>query len=194
MKKFLVFLAEGFEEIEALTPVDYLRRAGIEVDTVSITNKREVVGSHNITVLADKTISEINQEEYLGLYIPGGIPGATNLRDNNEVIDIIKTFNENNNIVSAICAGPIALGRADIISDRKVTSFPTFEDKIENLGQYVNDQIVVEDQNIITGRGAAIAIYESFKILEKIKGRDAVEQLKNGIQQDKVEKYFGFEA
>lgn len=193
MKKFLVFLAEGFEEIEALTPVDYLRRAGIEVDTVSITDIREVVGSHNITVLADKTISEINEEDYLGLYIPGGIPGATNLRDSQKVIEIVKKFNEKEKIVSAICAGPVVLGRADIIKDKRVTSFPTFEDKIENLRTYVNDQIVVEDENIITGRGAAIAIYESFKLIEKIKGKEAVENLKEEIQQTRVEEFYKFE-
>lgn len=194
MKKFLVFLAEGFEEIEALTPVDYLRRAGIEVDTVSITDKRDVVGSHNIQVLADKTIYEINGEDYLGLYIPGGIPGAINLRDNQQVIDFIKEFNNEGKIVSAICAGPISLSRADIIRDKKVTSFPTFEDKIENIGMYVNNQIVVEDQNIITGRGAAIAIYESFKIIEKIKGKEAVKLLKEGIQQTSVEDFYKFQS
>ena len=194
MKKFLVFLAEGFEEIEALTPVDYLRRAGIEVDTVSITDIREVVGSHNIPVLADKTISEINEEDYLGLYIPGGIPGAINLRDNERVIKIVQEFNYKEKIVSAICAGPIVLGRANIISSKKVTSFPTFEDRIENLGTYVNEEIVVEDGNIITGRGAAIAIYESFKLIEKIKGKEAVDQLKEGIQHTRVEEFYKFES
>lgn len=194
MKKFLVFLADGFEEIEALTPVGYLRRAGIEVDTVSITEDLKVTGSHNIPVLADKLLSDIKPEDYLGLYLPGGLPGATNLRDHEGVIKLVQQFNQEEKMVAAICAAPIVLEKADIIKDKKVTSFPSFKEELTSVKEYVEDLIVVEDGNIITGRGAAIAIYQSFKIVETLLGTEAVEKLKAGIQQDKVEQLYGFKS
>lgn len=192
MKKFLVFLADGFEEIEALTPVDYLRRASIEVDTVSISDELKVTGSHNIPVLADKLLTEVNADEYLGLYLPGGLPGATNLRDNAQVIELIQQFNQEEKMVTAICAAPIALEKAGVLEGKRVTSFPTFADELKSKGEYSENQVVVEDGNIITGRGAAAAIYQSFKIVETLLGKAAVEKLKQGIQQQKVEELYGF--
>lgn len=194
MKKFLVFLAEGFEEIEALSPVDFLRRVGVDVDTVSITKEKKVLGAHGIPVIADKIIDEINSEEYMGLYIPGGIPGSTNLRDNERVIELVKEFNKAGKILSSICAGPIVLDKAGVIKDKKVTSYPSFEDSLKNIGEYIDDEIVVEDGNIITGRGPAIAAYEAFKLVEIIKGKESLNKLKDEIQQLKVEKYYGFKS
>src|SRR5699024_2395234 len=127
MEKVLVFLADGFEEIEALTPVDYLRRAGIKVDTVSITEDREVMGSHNIPVLADKRRSSINPDEYMICYIPWGIPGATILRDYDKVIEVLKKVYQNGGYATAICAGPIVLERAGILEGKKATSYPGFD-------------------------------------------------------------------
>ncbi|MBK0348301.1 DJ-1/PfpI family protein [Aerococcaceae bacterium zg-ZJ1578] len=194
MKKFLVLLADGFEEIEALTPVDYLRRAGIEVDTASITEELQVTGSHQITVIADKLLKDISVDDYDGIYLPGGLPGATNLRDNETVIELVQAFNRQEKLVTAICAAPIVLEKAGVIKDKRVTSFPTFETELTSAKQYVDNQIVVVDDNVITGRGAAVAIYESFKIVETLLGREAVDKLKQGIQQDKVETLYGFEA
>ena len=94
--KVIVFLANGFEEVEALTVVDYLRRMDIEAEMVSITNDRKVIGSHNIPVLADKTIEEIGDVDlYEGVVIPGGLPGATNLRGNSKVIEIVRSMHQN---------------------------------------------------------------------------------------------------
>jgi 4-methyl-5(b-hydroxyethyl)-thiazole monophosphate biosynthesis len=192
MEKILVFLADGFEEIEALTAVDYLRRADLEVDTVSIKDTKEVTGAHKITVLADKLIDQIDVKDYKLAYVPGGLPGSTNLRDDDKVIEILQEINDRGDYVSAICAGPIVLDKAGILKDKKATSFPGFDKEMENVGTYVDDEIVVVDGNVITGRGAAIAIYQALKIIEILKGKDAADQVKDGIQQDKVEKYFNF--
>ncbi|MBF6979114.1 DJ-1/PfpI family protein [Aerococcaceae bacterium zg-BR22] len=194
MKKFLVLLADGFEEIEALTPVDYLRRAGIEVDTASITEQLQVTGSHKITVLADKLLQDVTVDDYEGIYLPGGLPGATNLRDNDTVIELVQAFNQQEKLVTAICAAPIILEKAGVIDGKNVTSFPSFSGELTSAEHYVDGEIVVTDGNIVTGRGAAIAIYESFKIIELLLGRAAVEKLKEGIQQDKVEAFYQFEA
>lgn len=192
MEKVLVFLADGFEEIEALSPVDFLRRADIEVDTVSITEDKKVVGAHNIPVLADMLISEVNPKDYNLCYVPGGLPGATNLRDNKKVVEIIQAIDKNQGYVSAICAGPIVLEEAGLLKGKKATSFPGFDKELESIETYVDDELVVMDGNIITGRGPAIALYESLKLVEILKGKDAMVELKNQIQQDKVEKYFNF--
>ncbi|MDD7305281.1 MAG: DJ-1/PfpI family protein [Peptoniphilaceae bacterium] len=192
MEKVLVFLADGFEEVEALTPVDFLRRAGIVVDTVSTKEDKKVVGSHKIPVLADKLIAEIDPKDYSLAYIPGGIPGATNLRDDQKVIDLIKAIDQNKGRVAAICAGPIVLERAGLLAGKEATSFPGFDKDLESVKTYVDDQLVVVDGNIITGRGPAIALYEALKLVEILKGKEAKEELKNQLQQDKVEKYFGF--
>lgn len=192
MSKFIVFLADGFEEIEALTPVDYLRRAEVEVDMVSITDKKEVIGAHNIKVMADMTIDEVDYKVYEGAYIPGGIPGATNLRDSEKVINLIKKINENKKILSAICAGPIVLDKAGLLEGKKVTSYPTFEEELKNFDTYLDSELVVVDDNIITSRGAATAIYLSFKLIEILKGKDLARELMDSIQQDKVERYYSF--
>ncbi|MDO4595238.1 MAG: DJ-1/PfpI family protein [Tissierellia bacterium] len=190
MKKIIVFLADGFEEIEALTVVDYLRRADIKVDTVSIKDDLEVIGAHDIKVISDKKITEINKDEYDGLYIPGGLPGATNLRDDKRVVQMAKEFNDSKKIVAAICAGPIVLDKARVLEDKKATSFPSFKEKLENLKEYEDDKIVVVDDNVITARGAAVAVYMALTLIEKLCGEDKKEELKPGIQQDNVEKYF----
>lgn len=194
MEKFLVLLADGFEEIEALTPVDFLRRGGVQVDTVSIKDNPEVEAAHGVRVLADKKFSEINGDDYLGLYIPGGMPGATNLRDSDRVIDMVRDFDQKEKLISAICAGPIVLKKAGVIRGRKFTSFPSFKGEVEDEGSYQDDQIVVRDGNLITGRGPAIALYEALEILSYLKGDEAKEGLIGETQQDKVEKFYGFKS
>ena len=192
MDKVLVFLADGFEEVEALTIVDYLRRVDILVDTVSIKNDFFVNGSHQIIVKADKLLDEISSDDYSALYIPGGTKGAERLRDDQRVIDIVKNFDKNEKIIAAICAGPIVLERAGIVSDKRVVSHPSVEGDLKNIGKYEKDQLVAQDSYILTSRGAGASIYLSFKLIEKILGNDAKEKLKPGIQHDFIENYFSF--
>ncbi|HZJ58604.1 MAG TPA: DJ-1 family glyoxalase III [Clostridia bacterium] len=178
--KVIVFLADGFEEVEALTVVDYLRRVDISVETISITREREVMGAHDIPVLADKTIDEVGDAElYDGVIIPGGLPGATNLRDNPMVIETVKGVYENGKLAAAICAGPIVLERAGIIEGRRVTSYPGFKDQLP--GSIYVEQGVVRDGNIITARGPALAVYFAIEIAEYFLGEKKAEELQRAI-------------
>ncbi len=185
MKKILLFLAEGFEEVEALTVVDYLRRMDIVVDTCSITEEKEVKGAHEIIVLADKILNEIEgPKDYDGIVIPGGMPGATNLRDEEKVIKLVQEFNHEEKLIAAICAGPIVLERAGILEGREVTSYPGFEGELKGI---YKEELVVQDKNIITARGPAVAVYFALKILENLLDRNRVEDLKKDILLDMVE-------
>ncbi|MCF6464487.1 DJ-1 family glyoxalase III [Clostridium sp. Cult2] len=186
MKKVLLLLAEGFEEVEALTTVDYLRRMDIIVDICSITEETKVKGAHRIVVEADKVLKEIDSiKNYDGMVIPGGLPGATNLRDDGRVIDMVKEFNDGGKLVAAICAGPIVLERAGIIKGKKVTSYPGFEGDLKE-SEY-KDDLVVQDNNIITARGPAVAVYFALKIVENLVGKEKKEELKKDILLDMVE-------
>ncbi|MGJ0845516.1 4-methyl-5(b-hydroxyethyl)-thiazole monophosphate biosynthesis [Tissierella praeacuta DSM 18095] len=180
MKKVILFLAEGFEEVEALTVVDYLRRKDVAVDTVSITEDNKVKGVHDIVVIADKVINSINDiDSYDAVIIPGGLPGATNLRDNNKVIDIVKKANRNGKLVAAICAGPIVLEKAGVIHGKNVTSYPGFEDELMS-GIYIDDS-VVRDCNIITAKGPALAVEFAIEIMRYLLGEEKVDELKKDI-------------
>ena len=190
MNRFIVFLADGFEDVEGLTVVDYLRRADVDVHTVSVMDSKEVITKSNIKIIADKHISDIRLDDYDGLYIPGGTQGAMTLRDDDRVIDIIKDFDRKNKIIAAICAGPIVLNRAGVLSDKKATSFPTMKEEVDDVASYIDDQIVVTDRNITTSRGAATTVYLAMRLVEILKGKSAVEELKKGTQQEAVEAYY----
>lgn len=190
MSKFLVFLANGCEDVETITVIDYLRRAGVNVETVATENDINIITKSSITIKADKLLKDINLKDYEGLYVPGGTKGAESLRDNDEVIDIIKKFNEEGKIVSAICAGPIVLNKAGVLADKKATSFPTVRKELDNIGQYIDDQLVVTDGNITTSRGAAVTVYLAMRLVEILKGKKAVQELKEGTQHVAVENYY----
>lgn len=179
--KTIVFLAEGFEEIEALTVVDYLRRVeGMTVDTVSIGEGLQVVGAHNIEVKADKNIKELQDVTlYDAVVIPGGMPGATNLRDHADVIKIVQELNGMGKLVAAICAGPIVLERAGIIDGKKVTSYPGFDKDLPN--SIYKEEGVVIDGNTITARGPAKAVDFAIEIVKYLAGEARAEELKVNI-------------
>ncbi|PRR82812.1 DJ-1 family glyoxalase III [Clostridium vincentii] len=162
MKRVAVLLAEGFEEIEALTVVDIMRRAKVNCDMVSL-EKLSVIGAHNIEVKCDKVISD-NIKEYDLIVMPGGMPGSVNLKNSEKVINAVKYFNENNKLMGVICAAPIVLAAADVISGRNVTSYPEIKEELKGCN-YKEDEVVV-DGNIITSRGPATAMSFSYKLLE----------------------------
>ncbi|MGG7176623.1 DJ-1 family glyoxalase III [Clostridium paraputrificum] len=176
MKKVAVLLAEGFEEIEALTVVDIVRRVGITCDMVSIGNI-DVTGAHEIVVKADKCIGD-DLKEYDLLVLPGGMPGARNLQNHQELIEFIKYFNENNKLIAAICAAPIVLAKADIIKGKDITSYPGFDKELKGCN-YKEENVVV-DGNIITSRGPATAMEFSYKLLELLGNKNYIE-LKEGM-------------
>lgn len=187
MKKVAVFLAEGFEEIEALATVDVLKRAGIYCDMVSIGASKQVKGAHGIEVLADKEFDE-TIENYDMVVCPGGLPGAKYLSEDKRVIDIIRKFDKmENKYIAAICAAPaMVLSAAGIEENRYITSYPgeDFEKALENAN-YV-EELVVVDGNLITSRGPATALLFAYKLVEVLGGDD--KSLKEGMLWNMVEK------
>ncbi|NLZ76221.1 MAG: DJ-1/PfpI family protein [Erysipelotrichia bacterium] len=174
--KIAVLLASGFEEAEALFATDIFRRANIKTDLVSINAKKTVVGSHDIEVVADCVLDD-DIYNYDVVVLPGGLPGATNLRDDKRVIKVIKYFYENDKYIGAICAAPIVLAKADIIKGKNITSYPGFEKELKE-GNYLEDKVVV-DGKIVTARGPAITMDFAFKIIELL-GYDT-SKLKEGM-------------
>ncbi|MBR2744661.1 MAG: DJ-1/PfpI family protein [Clostridia bacterium] len=179
MKKVAILLADGFEEIEALTPKDVLNRAGIECKLISIKNDLFVTGANGVTVKADKLLeSNDNLEDFEMVVLPGGMPGAKYLAEDEHVLSILRKFNENKKYIAAICASPaLVLSRAGVTEGKKVTSYPGMENHLSNA-IYV-DEMVVQDENIITSRGPATALEFSYKIAEALGGN--AEGLKAGM-------------
>lgn len=184
MKKAIILLAEGFEEIEALTCVDVLRRGEVDCRICSISSKEDVKGAHGVVVKAEILLQNINEDEYEAIILPGGMPGAVNLRDNEKVIEIVKKFDRENKIIAAICAAPIVLKKAGIIYNRKVTSYPGFEEELQAYNY--SEEIVVQEANLITSRGPATAPYFALKVLENLSGTESVENLKKDMLLDLV--------
>lgn len=193
MKKFLVLVANGNETIEVLTVVDYLRRANIKVDIASTEEGLDLVTSHDVTYKADIMFDDIKEDDYFGLYIPGGTKGAYSLRDNEKVLALVRRFNDEGKIIAAICAGPVVLNEAGVLFDKKATSFPSMKGEMDKTKTYVDDEIVVTDGNITTSRGAALTNYLALKLIVIIKDKDTAKDIKHQTQHEAVEKYFGFE-
>jgi len=176
MKRVAVLLVEGFEEIEALTVVDIIRRAKVKCDMVGI-ETLSVIGSHNIEVKCDKVISD-DINEYDLIVLPGGMPGSLNLKNSEKVINAIKYFNKHNKLLGVICAAPIVLAKADVIRGRDITSYPGYEEELKGCN-YKEDEVVV-DGNIITSRGPATAMSFSYKLLE-ILGYDSYKEISKAM-------------
>lgn len=174
--KVAVLLAEGFETIEALTTVDVLRRAGVECSTFG-TKSLEVTTSHSVTVKADKVLSD-EIYNYDIVVLPGGMPGSVNLRDDENVNEIVKKFYDEDKIVAAICAGPITFGKLGIVNGKNATCYPGFDDQL--VGCNYKEELVVVDGNIITGRGPVAAIQFAFEILNQA-APDKVNQIKSAM-------------
>ncbi len=179
MKNLCVFLADGFEEIEALTPVDVFRRAGLPVLTVSISDLHTVTGSHNVTILADTTLAELDRESIEMIILPGGMPGASNLDESITLSELIIDFAKKDKPISAICAAPMILGKRDILKGKRATCYPGFEKYLN--GAYHTSSLVEIDDNIITGKGPGAALNFAFTIAEKYVGIEKVEELKKAM-------------
>ncbi|MDD9147888.1 MULTISPECIES: DJ-1 family glyoxalase III [unclassified Sporolactobacillus] len=165
MKKFLVLLADGFEETEAVTVIDVLRRGGVGVVLCALENK-QVEGSRKIVIQADTTIDAGPFTDFDGIYLPGGAKGATTLRDDERVQELIRYYKEEGRKVAAICAAPIALERAGVLKGETVTSNPNFRSHIKDA-DYVEDPVVVSG-NIITSRAAGTALPIGLEILRQL--------------------------
>lgn len=175
MAKTVIFLAEGFEEIEALTVVDLLRRAGIEIITASIMGKKSVTGSHNITVEADALFEDIDFENTDMLILPGGMPGTTNLDNYAPLKEQISKFNEQGKALAAICAAPTVYGKMGLLQGKKATCFPGREPDL--LGADVQTTETVKDGHFITSRGMGTAIPFGLAIIEHFQGAEAAKEM-----------------
>ncbi|MFN2340434.1 MAG: DJ-1 family glyoxalase III [Halanaerobium sp.] len=163
MSKILIPLAEGFEEIEAVTNIDILRRAGLDVLTAGIDSK-EIKGDHDINVKADIEIKDVDSSDISAIVLPGGMPGAANLRDNAKLLELIREVNEKDGLCAAVCAAPIVLEAAGVLEGKKATSYPGFSDEMGSA-DYQEERVVV-DGNIITGRGPGVAEEFALTIVE----------------------------
>ncbi len=185
MKKIAVFLADGFEEIEALTVVDVTRRAGINTDIVSIEGEL-VRSAHNVFVKSDKLFNEEELKNYDMIVFPGGLPGAENLANDERIKKLVKEFNDEKKYIAAICASPaMVLSAAGIEEDRYITSYPgeDFENMLDKAN-YV-EELVVVDENIITSRGPATTLLFAYKIVDLLGGNSEI--LKEGMLWNAVE-------
>ena len=176
MKKVAVLFHDGVEVLEALSVVDVMTRANVTCTMVGM-DKLEVESSHHIKVVMDCLCDE-NIETYDALVIPGGLPGATNLRDDARVIEIVQQFNQEHKLIAAICAGPIVLAKAGILKDKICTCSPGFETQL--TGANYQEAIVQKDDHIITGKGPAAALEFGYTILESL-GYDS-SNLRQGMQ------------
>lgn len=167
MPRVAVLLAEGFEEGEALTVADILRRAGIEADLLGATAP-VVVGGHEIEVEADGVLPD-SLDGYDMVFLPGGLPGATNLRDDVRVRTAVRGMYDSGRWVTAMCAAPMVLGAAGILDGHRWTAYPGYDTKIETTGTYV-DEIVVTDGTVITSRGPASAYAFGYALVDALGG------------------------
>ncbi|MBR7071144.1 MAG: DJ-1/PfpI family protein [Clostridia bacterium] len=174
-----VFLADGFEEAEALFPVDILRRGGIAIQTVGVTGKT-VTGSHGIPVIADLTADETSTDGLQGVILPGGMPGTINLANSTAVKRLLEFAVQNKLLIGAICAAPSVLGQNGMLNGRRAVCYPGFEEKL--LGATVCNDAVVQDGNIITAKGAGCAADFGFALLTYLSGNNQqTEDLQKGM-------------
>ena len=173
------FLANGFEEVEALAPVDILRRAELDVVTVGVGGK-EIKGSHGIRIIADIEESEVITDNMEMVILPGGMPGTLNL-DNSPIVAASVEYCVKNNLpVAAICAAPSVLGHLGVFKNKKATCFPGFEGEL-NCSEYTGEP-VTRDGNIITSKGAGCAVEFGLEIVSLLLGEERAEKLKGAMQ------------
>ncbi len=185
MALVIEFLANGFEEVEALAPVDILRRGGVEVITVSTNSTREVTSSHGVTILADTCWDDLTRlGEADMLLLPGGMPGSTNLRDNDKLIAALQAHYKAGKKVGAICAAPLVLAHAGLLEGRQATIYPGMDSYLK--GAQYKEALYVEDGNIITGEGPAAVLPYAYRILSYFVGEEKANEVASGMIYDRL--------
>ena len=175
-----LFLAEGFEDLEALAPVDILRRSGTEVLTVAV-GGNPVRSKSGVLVTADKTIQEIDLKEASGIILPGGLQGVNNLENEPLVCEMIRQTVHSGRLVAAICAAPALLGRMGLLDGKHAVCFPGFEKDMKGA-KLCPDEWVVQDGNIITARGAGVSLEFGFKLAEVLCSAETAEKIASEMQ------------
>lgn len=189
MKGVYIFLANGFEEIEALATLDVLRRGGVDVKTVSVLYDKFVTGSHKTTVVADMTYGELKAEVQLDgtdesdvMIFPGGMPGTRNLAENGEIINFMRLHYAEGGAVAAICAAPgLVVSQLPSLQGKHFTCFDGFEDAPVARGGIYEQKPAVRDGNLITGRGAGCAVEFGLAILAHLKGEEAAAAVRHSL-------------
>jgi len=179
MKKVFIFLAEGFEETEAVATTDVLLRGGLDVTSVSITGNLLVTGAHGIAVNADTLFEDAYISSGDMLVLPGGMPGASNLNAHDGVKSALKQYAASGKKIAAICAAPLVLGGLDLLQGKKATAYPGFESTLKGA-VYVNSP-VVKDGNIITGRGPGFVFDFGLAIVEELAGKAKAYEVAEGL-------------
>lgn len=182
MKKVMMFFAEGFEEVEALSVVDVLRRGGVEVEMTSIDEGKVVTGSHGIGIITNRNIKDVTAEDLEdmdGFLLPGGMPGTLNLKKSERVREILCRGNEKGKLLGAICAAPIVFGACDILKGKKATCYPGFEKELTGAEATTNP--VVVDGNIVTSRGVGTALDFGLTLLGILTDEENSKKIKESI-------------
>ena len=174
-KRVGMMVANGYAEVEMLTVVDLLRRAGMTCDIISVTGKKELTSSHKVTVIADLLFEDADFDSYDALVIPGGMPGTTNLGAHAGVCEQLKKAYADGKLIAAICAAPTVSGKLGLMEDKKAICYPGMEDQL--TGARVTYEPAVRDGNIITSRGMGTAIDFGLEILAYYEGREAAAEL-----------------
>ncbi|MDR2245970.1 MAG: DJ-1/PfpI family protein [Treponema sp.] len=186
-KKVIVFLADGFEEVEAITPIDYLRRAGIEVCALAVGQDKTVAGAHGIKVLADAGLSELAKQGKTadGVLLPGGMPGASNLAASPEVGSLLKEAAQGGKWVCAICASPaVVLAPLGLLKGRRFTCYPGMEKEVSD-GEWSADPVVIHE-NIITSHAAGTAALWATAIIGKLLGEEEAQRIASAVLLDRT--------
>lgn len=181
MSKVCMFLANGFEEVEGLTVVDIVRRAGVTIDMLSITGSTDITSSHNVSLKADMLAEDADISSYDMIVLPGGMPGTNNLKSSELVRNELKKAYEAGKYVAAICAAPSVLSDLGLLKGKDACCYVSFEDTLKNDGANVlRDEVVVAD-NVITSRGLGTAIPFGLKLVEILCGKTEADRISDSI-------------
>lgn len=177
--KVYLFLANGFEEIEAIAPIDIFRRAEIEVITVSVTGDQLVDGAHGIAIAADCLFEELSFDDDFLLFLPGGMPGTLNLESHEGLKNLIRIQSEKGSTIAAICAAPSILGKMGLLKGKEAICYPGFENYL--AGASISKDTMAQSGTVFTAKGPGVAIDFALRLVEELKGSDVATQVREGL-------------
>lgn len=174
-----LFLADGFEEIEAIAPIDIFRRAEIQLTTVSVSDSLLVTGAHRVQIMADALFSNMNFSSDSLLFLPGGLPGTTNLDIHEGLRALIQKHSDDQGKIAAICAAPSILGKMNLLAGKEAICYPGFEDAL--TGAIISESKIVKSGNVLTAKAAGVAIQFALDIVSELRGKKLAKEIKESI-------------